>query len=259
MVEVAMKKMLAAMTAIVAVAMLTSCDLLNSGAEGPNELGGNWNIELTEVGQRTTTYFSPPGGYDPAFDNLDVEGVVITNREGVVTYRVTMKFDTTMTLKLDTLLGTSGLPEPAKRAILDTYLERFNATLDTSDKNNMTLTAEIKTKITDKGIQEFFSSGGDESKPFTVVKYDAKVGDEYNMRTFDGRDVKRQVLYRSTTDDYQVGFWYLKVIKVKQTEPNDPLLNELWFVTNHKFGLVGIEATLKDGRTAEMILFPPTL
>jgi len=37
---------------------------------------------------------------------------------------------------------------------------------------------QLKLKITSDGIQDFVHSKGDESKPFTIMKYSAKLGDK---------------------------------------------------------------------------------
>ena len=236
---------------------LTSCELLEGGSEDPNELGGNPNIELTEVGQRTTTHFNIPGN-NPAFNNLEAEATVSENRNGIVTYDVEIGFDLEVVRAVDSMVGTSTLPDAGKRAILDLMLDRYGATLDTTDPNNMKIRAQVKLKVTDAGIQDFIASDGDESRPFTIVKYDAEVGDEYTFNK-DGNTIKRRVVSRSTEDEYPVAFWLLKVIKVRETEENHPLIEEIVYVTNHKYGLVGIELKLKNGEEAGATLLPPTL
>lgn len=238
------------------------CDLLESDPEeGPNELGGNGTIELTEPGNTWGLYLDYED-FGPAFQDIQKEITVTTrSSDGVCTFEATFTFDTTATLALDTLLGTHTLPTEAKRVILDLMLARFGATIDTTDKDHMTLHATVKAKVTDKGIQEFFSSGGDLSKPFTIVKYDASVGDSYEFTRTDGTKLKRTVMSKSTQDDFQVGLWMLKVIKVKEETvgSEDPLFDELWYIANHKFGLVGLEGKLKDGKPLRIVAFPPTL
>lgn len=240
---------------------VASCGLLESDSEEPNELGGNGNIDLTEPGNDWGIYMNFDD-FGPSFQGVQ-EDITVTARDanGICTFDLKLTFDTTASLALDTLLGTQDLPDDAKRGILDLVLARYGATIDTTDKDNMTLRAVFKAKVTDKGIQEFISSGGNVSKPYTVVKYDASVGDSYEFTAADGMRLKRTVISKSTTDDYQVGFWLLKVIKVKEESVGSekPLLDELWFITNHKYGLVGLEGTLKNGKQLRMVVFPPTL
>jgi len=96
------------------------------------------------------------------------------------------------------------------------------------------------------------------SKPFTIVKYNANVGDKYEFTSSNGMKITRTVTYKSTTDDYQVGFWYLKVIKVEETR-EDPLMEKITYITNHKFGLVGVLLEPKAGKDIRVTVFPPTL
>ncbi len=238
------------------------CDLLESDPEeGPNDLSGNGSIELTEVGNDWGVSFNWDS-FGPAFQNVQ-EDIKVTARtpDGVCTFEATFTFDTVATLALDTLLGTHTLPTEAKRMVLDAMLAKYGASIDTTDKDSMKLHAVIKAKITDKGIQEYINSGGDLKKPFTIVKYDASVNDVYEFTRTDGTKLRRTVMSKSTTDDFPVGFWYLKVIKVKETtvSGDNPLLDELWYITNHKFGLVGLEGRLKDGKPLKITVFPPTL
>jgi len=247
---------------LVVAAMVAACDLLESDPEeGPNELSGNGTIELTEVGNEWGVSLNWDT-FGPAFQNVQ-EDITVTHRtpDGVCTFEATFTFDTVATLALDTLLGTHTLPTEAKRLVLDAMLAKYGASIDTTDKDNMKLHAVIKAKVTDKGIQEYINSGGDLNKPFTIVKYDASVNDAYEFTRTDGTKLRRTVMSKSTTDDFPVGFWYLKVIKVRETtiSGDDPLLDELWYVTNHKFGLVGLEGRLKDGTPLKITVFPPTL
>jgi hypothetical protein len=238
----------------------TSCGLIESSTEGPNEMGGDGNIDLTEVGNSWGVSFNTET-FGPGFSGVEEDIKLVSNENGVITLDATLTFDTVATKALDTLLGVTELPQSVKMGILDTYLARYGASIDTTDKGSMKLRAILKAKITDRGMQEYFSSGGNTSRPFTIVKYDAAIGDSYEFTLDDGTKKKRTVMSRSTTDDYPVAFWLLKVIKVKEetVDAEDPLLDELWYITNHKYGLVGIEGTLKSGKPLKITVFPPTL
>jgi hypothetical protein len=159
-------------------------------------------------------------------------------------------------MKLDTILGLQDLSEEVKRGILDEYLGRFNAKLDTTDKQNITLKADLMGKITDKGIQDYVYSGGDTDKPFTLIKYDAKVGDTYSFTDDEGNTFTRKVVSKSTDDDYELGFLYIKVYKIEETQENDPLVDKITYYANHKFGLVGIEIEMKGGVKASSTILP---
>jgi hypothetical protein len=113
-------------------------------------------------------------------------------------------------------------------------------------------------KVTSEGIQEFVNSKGDLSRPFTIVKYGAAVGDKYEITNTEGVKVTRTVTYKSTTDDYGIGFWMIKIIKVEETK-EDPFVEKVTYYTNHKFGLVGIVINTKTGKELKLGIFPPTL
>ena len=81
-----------------------------------------------------------------------------------------------------------------------------------------------------------------------VVDYSAKVGDKYPMK---GTNKKREVVSRSTDDDYPYFFWNIKVIEV--VEPTGSFgIRETRYWANHKFGLVGIQFTIDDGTEVDL-------
>ena len=237
--------------------MLWACACSEDPA-GPNDIGGETDLDLTEVGNTFPVNLSTES-FIPGIDQLQ-DSIVITGRDGgIVSVHARFTFDSVFVEGLDSALGTSGLPEAAKRAILDVYLDRYGATLDTTDREAMTLEVDGKLKVTSEGIQEFISSDGDLSRPFTIVKYDAEVGDTWNFTDSEGVVITRSVTYRSQTDDYPVAFWMLKIIKVEETREEDPLIERITYYTNHKYGLVGMEILTKNGRTIEVGILPPTL
>jgi hypothetical protein len=225
----------------------------------PNSpVGGETVLEDTEPGSRHSAYPELDEWLPDEFTPRD--SIIVKSRNnGVVVMDVNVMFDTNFTLRLDTLLGTTPLPNDAKKAIIDSYLAQYGATLDTTDKNNMVIHAEPKFRVTSQGIQDFVNSRGDESKPFTIIKYDMKVGDTWSFKRSDGTVVTRKVVHHSTVDDYEVIWWRLKVFKTEQTQTNDPLLSKIVWVTNHKYGLVGIHIFDKDGREIPITIAPPSL
>ncbi|PLX31601.1 MAG: hypothetical protein C0600_05125 [Ignavibacteria bacterium] len=224
---------------------------------GPNDLGGDPNLELTNVGQKFPVSVSVPGT-SSVLRELGDSIVITENDGGIVTMHAVFTFDTAFVRGLQEELGISALPETMKRSILDTYVDRYGGVIDSTDRDAITLTAGAKLKITSEGIQEYISSKGDLSRPFTVVKYDMNVGDSWNFTDDDGVTITRTVTSKSTTDDYEVGFWMLKVIKVEETK-EDPLLEKITYVTNHKYGLVGMHYQTKTGQEIDVTVFPPTL
>jgi hypothetical protein len=224
---------------------------------GPNDLGGDTDLELTRVGGQFQAFISA-GSYNPAFDRLRDSVVITKSDNGIVTTHVLAKFDSVFFEALDSSLGTSSLPDIYKFAILDTYLLKFGATLDTTDKTNIILNFDVKMKVTSEGIQEFVISKGDMSRPYTIVKYGAAVGDKYEFTNAAGNPVTRTVVYKSTTDDYSIGFFLIKIIQVEQVS-DDPLMEKVTFYANHKFGLVGVVLKTKTGKELKLGVVPPNM
>jgi hypothetical protein len=236
------------------LAFVSSCTEDNS--TNPNELDGNTNIPISEVGSEFGVYLEIEGDNSGVLDKVR-DSVVVSKREnGVTTVSAEFVIDEASVMKLDTILGLQDLSEEVKRGILDEYLGRFNAKLDTTDKQNITLKADLMGKITDKGIQDYVYSGGDTDKPFTLIKYDAKVGDTYSFTDDEGNTFTRKVVSKSTDDDYELGFLYIKVYKIEETQENDPLVDKITYYANHKFGLVGIEIEMKGGVKASSTILP---
>ncbi len=238
--------------------VLAGCGLLESDSEDGNaKLGGSTSTEFTNIGDHTDVIINLKYTH-PAFERVQDSVVVVANQNGDVTWYAKFRFDTVVSKTLDTILGMQELPAEPKKAILDALLQRYGATLDTSDKDNMWISATLKGRVTSEGIQEYVSSGGDLSKPFTIVRYNANVGDVYRFKRPDGVEVTRTVTSKSTTDDYPIAFWLIKVIKVEETS-NDPFIKKITYITNHKFGLVGIEIETIDGFKTKVGLWPPNL
>ncbi len=81
-----------------------------------------------------------------------------------------------------------------------------------------------------------------------LVKYDATVGDKWSYTTLGGKKLTREVISKSTEDDYFWGGMYIKVVEVEQNLPY-PGFNKVVYSANHKFGLVGAVVTTEDGKT----------
>ena len=103
-------------------------------------------------------------------------------------------------------------------------------------------TFDARYRITTEGVQSVYDDG----TSFTLVKYDAKVGDKYNLKR-DGQNLVREVTQRYTEDDYYWDGWLMKTITVKETGRAVPGLSETEMVFNHKFGLLGYTLKFEDG------------
>ncbi len=101
---------------------------------------------------------------------------------------------------------------------------------------------DAKFRVTTKGVQSVYDDGTN----FTLVKYDAEVGDKYTLKR-NGQNLVREVTQKSTEDDYYWNGWLLKTITVKETGRAVPGLSETELVFNHKFGLVGYTLKFEDG------------
>lgn len=230
-------------------------------SEDPNSIGGSTDVPFAKVGDTSTVLV----GFDeliPGMERPIIDFVVETSKNGIVVRKGHFETDTAFTHKIDTLLGTATLPSQIKTALREKAIRAFNIQIDSSDKNNLKLDFTIKAKVTSEGLQDFIHSELDESKPFTLVKYNAKVGDKYEFTDKDGNRFVREVTFRSTTDDYPLAFWLIKVIKVEETITEGPLKDlagKMTYYTNHKFGLVGIEWTKPDGKTLKITIFPSNL
>lgn len=118
----------------------------------------------------------------------------------------------------------------------------------------------VNGKISKTKIEDFVYSGGDANKSFTLVDFDAKVGDkwEYAIGT---QKVVRQVTYKSTTDDFYAMGLMIKVIQVEETIPEGISVmgyaaqaKKILWTFNHKFGWVGAEVTKTDNTVIPVYL-----
>ncbi len=227
--------------------------------EDENYIGGSTDLELTKVGNVTTVY-TDLSQFIPGLSDLSMDFVIEKNERGIVTYHSSIVINEQILRNAEKLLGLDQLSGETKKYVSEKIAKSFGLTIDSTDKNNIKVDINIKAKVTSEGIQDFVHSQGNTNKPFTVVKYDAKVGDKYNFVDSDGSHFQREVTYRSKTDDYPMGFWFIKVIKVEETEiegRNKELFGKITYYTNHKFGLVGMEWTKPDGQKLSVGLIPP--
>jgi hypothetical protein len=243
--------------AILGFLILPACGLVDSDSDNPNVIGGETDLEMTNVGQKWDAYPNFSDVFPGKSYNFKDSVVVKSRSGGVVSMDVNLQFDRQLLLDLDTLAGTSVLPLDARLAILDGLAKRFGATIDTSQPGIVRIHAEPKFKVTSEGIQEFVSSKGNISKPFTIVKYGMNVGDSWSFTDDDGVRTTRTVSYKSTDDDYPVYFWRIKVLKTESVTQNDPVFDKITFVTNHKYGPVGALVRLKNGKEIPIGIYSP--
>lgn len=190
-----------------------------------NQLGGETNIALTEVGNITDVYVN--------IGSLYVPGTIeVTSRDnGLVTYHA--------------ILDYSSLPEAD---LLDDLID------DAYQEGPGKLKADFNMKITSEGYQDFFLQGG---KPWIAFRYDDPVGTRYTATQSDGSVLTRTVTEKTGVDDF---FWnglLIKTIKVEQDFPaGDSIAKKLTIRGNHRFGLVYAELQLNNNDKVKITLDP---
>lgn len=108
---------------------------------------------------------------------------------------------------------------------------------------------DIAGRVTTEGIQSVYNG-----EYFTLIKFDAKVGDKYEGE-INGKTVVRDVVSKSETDDYAYGFFDIKVYAIEERGTGLPGLQKIVYYVNHKFGIVGIEAVFEDGSKGKVSVY----
>lgn len=119
-------------------------------------------------------------------------------------------------------------------------------------------TYTLEGKITEDVIYDYVYSNGDKNKPFTMVRFDAKVGDKWEFKV-GNQTVVRKVVHKSTEDDTFYGWLMIKTIDVEETIPSgvqvkgaaSPFTKILWKF-NHKFGFVMATGTKTNGTVVNL-------
>jgi hypothetical protein len=202
---------------------LPSCDDEQLDA---NDIGGDTDIELTEVGSTTSMNIRFGSTEWPS-----AEITVLSRNEGRVTYGVLMDFN--------------GHPdEDFIRGILPVDV------FDTEGRLNTT----FDMKFTSEGVVDYFWL----NQPWIVGKYGDGVGTEYVLEGSDGLQRKRVVTEKTGLDDFPYGFLEIKTSKIEQEilpEENE-LVEKVEYRLNHRFGLVNVKIFMNSGETVEARLFP---
>ncbi len=105
-------------------------------------------------------------------------------------------------------------------------------------------------KVTKEGIE--YKSGPGAG---ILVRYDSKVGDTYPIGST-GRE--RKVVSKTDQNDYEYGFYLIKVIKVEEDLSQlkgSAGITKVTYIANHKYGLVGVLFTFDDQTDAEFPIY----
>ena len=118
----------------------------------------------------------------------------------------------------------------------------------------------IKGKVTDNEIADFVYSEGDESSPYTLVKFDADVGDEY-IYTKGVWVITRTVLQKNVEIFVESLNLYVSCFVVEEIVPEGLQLlgqsvvgSKIKYWINHKYGIVSAELTTTWGDIEPVVL-----
>ncbi len=217
-----MKKLFLFFIAISLAYGLNSCNTTNN--EGPNELGGSTDITIAQVGY----HFALSPRIDGVPIDLKDTLEVIKNEGGIQIIKV-----------------KATVPNDPKLQQLAGYLPA--SVFDEQGNIN----TEFKMKMTSEGIQDFFNK---DQKAHTLVKYDCKVGDKYQITKSNGATITRTVVAKSDEDDFDYGFYKIKTITVEQ-DSRIPGVRKIVYRANHKFGIVWVSFEMEDGTSNSSYIF----
>ncbi|MEI6575982.1 MAG: hypothetical protein WCO63_07375 [Bacteroidota bacterium] len=200
-----------------AAAIFTICFFLISSCEKKNDDPNVLSGSQSPIGSVNNTFYTSVSG--------------ITNVNAKVT-------ELNGGISKVTVSGT--LTDSTYKALMATIP---NFTFGTYDPASGAFTADVKMKFASDGIQDLANTGG---RTFTIVKYDAKVGDTYTCEKANGGTFTRTVTAVTNVDDFPYGFYLIKTITTEEPGRN-PAINKVIYKTNHRFGLVAVGFELQDG------------
>jgi hypothetical protein len=205
---------------IIVIVFAESCDLIKSDAKSSDSISGTTDIPINTVGNTFSNNVSiGTGSYSGSI-------AITAVNDGVAT----VKFQ---------------LPLPANVPALTVIPSKYK---NTSGK----LSCEGKFKMTDEGILDFNNK---EHEPFVLVKYDGKVGDKYTHKKSDGTTMVREVVRKSSDDDFYWNGMIIKTIDVEQSS-NIPGVDHILYFCNHKFGVVAVRFKMEDGSQMQLNVVP---
>lgn len=248
-----LNKIAAVIFAALLIISISSCEKDN--AQDPNVIGGDTKLPQNDVGADYGATLKI-AGLDQGLLNSIKDSIIVTkNENGNVTLKTIIIFNQKHYQEIIKFMGLDALTDDAKKVLLDTYKNKFGFKLDTTNPEKITFEYDLKCKMTSEGIQDYVYSKGNESKPFTLIKYSAKVGDKYEFTDSEGKKVVRTVTHIDEKESYQLVFWKIKVMTVEEVTES-PLFSKIVYYTNHKFGLVNIELNTKTGKVMNISVVP---
>lgn len=208
---------------IMSFVLIDSCG--SDSVLGPNEIGGETNLELTKVGNVSTANMTFAGKALPA-GTMTVK----SSDGGIVNYVLQFSLKGSK----DSFLLANLMPSEYK-----------------DSKGNVSI--DMKLKITSEGVQDYFRH----TRPWTIAKYSDGVGAEYEYTTDNGTKITRKIIEKTGLDDFPMGNLLVKTSKVEQVFPaSDKSVSKAVYRVNHKFGLIYVDMLLKTGQWVNISIFP---
>jgi hypothetical protein len=208
------------------VLLFLGCDTTETTeTTDPNELGGDPNIPLNTIGNNFTTSVNIMG-----IPDTTIKGTIeiIKNENGVITLRASADL--------------TQVPE----------LSKINNLIPANFKDmSGRINTEVKFKNTSGGIQDYFNK---DQKLHTLVKYDCKVGDQYQLKKSDGAIIIRTV--KAVNDDFPYGPFLMAKTTLIEQDSRIPSVTKIMYRANSTYGLMYVEVLMEDGSFVGTRLFP---
>jgi len=200
---------------VVVMFLLTSCDWFDSKSKSldSSSIGGSSSIPVNTIGNTFSS--SVLIGTTPFASNSTIS-VTKVDADGIATVNIKAK-----------------LPNVPGAGLIDAKFKDASGNLN----------YDMKVKMTDEGLLDYTNI---DHKPFVLVRYDAAVGDKYTLDLSNGTTITRQVVSKSTTDDYAWGGMKIKTINIEQSSTVSGI-KKIEYITNHKFSIVGVKFYMEDG------------
>jgi len=193
----------------------SSCSSFDSDLSN-KKLGGSTDLETNKVGYKYTAALSIDGKYVSSSTKAEV----ISNEDDLIEVKI-----------------TGPLPDELKPLLGSEQYVKADGTVDVT----------LKFKNSTEGVA-YVNSDGDQT---ILTKYEANVGDTWSYTTLGGKKLEREVISKSTDDDFMWSGMMIKVIKVEQNMPY-PGFTKAVYTANHKFGMVNVDIYLEDGKKVSL-------
>ncbi|MBN1926883.1 MAG: hypothetical protein JW798_13715 [Prolixibacteraceae bacterium] len=195
--------------------LLSSCVSFGGDYNNAN-LGGSTDLDVNQVGYKYYGALSIDGSYV----NSNTKATVISNEGGIIEVEVT---------------GT--IPEELRELVTSSpYV---------GEDGEVTLSGKFKNST--EGVV-YINADGEKT---ILVKYNCEVGDKWSYTTKGGKVLEREVISKSTEDDFLWSGMLIKVIEIEQNLPY-PGFSKTIYRANHKWGMVNIDVYLEDGSKVSM-------